>query len=245
MKAVPPVPLEYSFMFKPCIVVPVYRHAKQFVAFSACLPKDISVIIIDDGNIDEDARLLENLGFPLIRFTENQGKAAALLAGMKKAMDEGYSHVLQIDADGQHDPDDIPKFLSTSQENPNALINSCPLYDENAPKLRVYGRKITNFWVWVETGNNKIMDAMCGFRVYPLMAMSPILKRGLVFKRMGVDIELLVRACWEDIEIITLNTKVSYPEDGITNFSLLKDNMNIFALHTLLVCTRLRRLVFD
>ncbi|MCL1892775.1 MAG: glycosyltransferase family 2 protein [Holophagaceae bacterium] len=222
----------------------MYRHAKQFEAFSAYLPKDIPVIIIDDGNTDEDARILGNIGFPIIRLDVNQGKATALLAGMNKAMDEGYTHVLQIDADGQHNPDDIPRFLSTSQDNPGAFINSCPIYDKSAPKSRVYGRKITNFWVWVETGNDKIQDAMCGFRVYPLVAMSPILKKGLVFKRMGVDIELLVRACWANIKIITLDTKVSYPKDGITNFSLLKDNMNIFALHTLLVCTRLRRLIF-
>ena len=231
-------------MFKPCLVVPVYRHAGEFKAFAKRLPEGIPVIVVDDGNTDEEVRLLESIGHPLLRLPRNQGKTAAVLAGMKKAMDEGYTHALQIDADGQHNPDDIERFLQKAQDYPQALINSCPIYDESAPKLRVFGRRITNFWVRLETGDKSIKDAMCGFRVYPLAAMKPILKAGIVFHRMGGDIEMLVRASWHNILVLNLGTKVIYPKGAVSNFSMLKDNLGISALHTMLVFTKIKKLFF-
>lgn len=227
--------------FAPCIVVPVYRHAAKFAAFSKLLPEGLPVIVVDDGNREEESSILQSLGYPMVRLSRNQGKGGATLAGLRKARDYGYSHALQIDADGQHDVSDIPKYLSIAADNPRALVSGCPLYDANAPKANVYGRKITNFWVWVETGCRDIRDAMCGFRVYPLGPMAPLLNKGILFKRMGGDIEILVRAHWQGIKIITLDTKVAYPEDGFSNFSMIKDNIRFFGLHTMLVCTMLTR----
>jgi hypothetical protein len=169
---------------------------------------------------------------------------AAVLAGIKSAGDDGYTHALQIDADGQHCPDDIPEFLRTAKDNPRALINGCPVYDKSAPKSRVFGRKITNFWVWIETGSRSIKDAMCGFRVYPLAPMKAVFRGKLVFKGMGGDIEILVRACWHGIQIINVGARVIYPESCISNFSMLKDNLKFFALHTMLVWIMLKKRVF-
>jgi glycosyltransferase involved in cell wall biosynthesis len=229
-------------MFEPCLIVPVFRHAAQFAAFSERLPKDVPIIVVDDGNTNEDANILNRLGFTIVRLPSNQGKMAAMLVGFKKALAEGFTHALQIDADGQHDPDDIPRFLRAAEDDPRAIINSCPIYDENAPKARVHGRKITNFWVRLETGNKNIKDAMCGFRVYPIAPIEPIILKGLAFKRMGGDIEIIVKASWQGIEVVTLDTKVIFPKGGVSNFSMLKDNLKLFALHTLLVLTRLKML---
>jgi len=93
----------------------------------------------------------------------------------------------------------------------------------------------------METGSRDFSDAMCGFRVYPLGPMRPLLDKGLLFKRMGGDIEVLVRAQWHGLKIIALDTKVTYPADGFSNFSALKDNLYFFGLHTTLVCTMLAR----
>jgi glycosyltransferase involved in cell wall biosynthesis len=219
--------------------VPVYRHAAAFAAFSKLLPRDVPVIVVDDGNPEEESRILAGLGYPTLRLPRNMGKGGAMLAGLRAAAAEGYTHALQIDADGQHDAGDIPKFLSASRDNPGAVINGCPLYDADAPKPRVYGRAVTNFWVRLETGDRGIRDAMCGFRVYPLGPMRPLLDRGLVFKRMGGDIEILVKGRWQGIPIITLETRVTYPKGGSSNFSMLKDNIKFIGLHTMLVCKML------
>jgi glycosyltransferase involved in cell wall biosynthesis len=227
--------------FAPCIVVPVYRHAAVFAAFSKLFPADIPVLVVDDGNDEEDSSILRGLGHQVVRLPNNLGKGGAMLAGLRTAADEGYTHALQIDADGQHDASDIPRFLSASKDNPGALINSRPLYDLSAPKARAYGRIITNFWVRVETGRRDIGDAMCGFRVYPIDPMRSLLNKGLSFKRMGGDVEILVKAHWQGISVVTLDTRVTYPEDGTSNFSMLKDNLRFFGLHTMLVCTMLAR----
>jgi glycosyltransferase involved in cell wall biosynthesis len=221
--------------------VPVYRHAAKFAAFSKLLPAGVPVIVVDDGNGEEEARVLHGLGHPTVRLPRNVGKGGAVLAGLRAAAAEGYTHVLQIDADGQHDAGDIPRFLSASKDNPGALINSRPLFDASAPKARAHGRAITNFWVRLETGGRDIGDAMCGFRVYPIGPMRPLLNKGLSFKGMGGDIEILVRARWQGVTAITLDTRVTYPEDGSSNFSMLKDNLRFFGLHTMLVCTMLTR----
>lgn len=230
-------------MFNPCIIVPVYRHAAQFSDFAPKL-SEYQLIIVDDGNDDEQKALLaavvEKYGARLISLPRNQGKSAAMLAGFNYAMEAGFSHALQIDADGQHDADDIAKFMAQGRENPLCIINGNPVYDRRAPALRRNGRKITNFWVCLETLSHDISDAMCGFRLYPLKQISPLLKKGLVFKRMAGDIELIVKAHWLNIKIINMNTNVIYPENGMSNFQIVKDNVKISVLHTILICGMLR-----
>src|SRR5690606_17949432 len=84
--------------------------------------------------------------------------------------ERGFSHALQIDADGQHDAADIPALLALAKANPEALVSGWPQYGDDMPRSRRYGRWITHFWVWIETLSLAIKDSMCGFRVYPLAA---------------------------------------------------------------------------
>jgi glycosyltransferase involved in cell wall biosynthesis len=221
--------------------VPVYRHAAKFAELSKLLPINVPVIVVDDGNREEESRILHGLGYPTVRLPRNLGKGGAVLAGLRAAADKGYTHALQIDADGQHNVSDIPKFLSVSMDNPDALINSRPMYGADAPKARVYGRMVTNFWVRLETGCRDIGDAMCGFRVYPLGLLGLLLNKGIVFNGMGGDVEILVRAHWQGIAVIALDTNVAYPKDGSSNFSMLRDNLLFCGLHAMLVCTMLAR----
>ena len=224
-------------MFNPCIIIPVFKHAAHLKSFIQKLP-DLPIIIIDDGNPEPDAQILSQIAdshnAALLKLKTNQGKNRAVLTGMQEALKQGYTHALQIDADGQHNAADITKFLDLAKQNPNALINGSPLYDNDAPKSRTIGRKITNFWIMIETWSFDIKDAMCGFRVYPLHDIHPIIKKGLIFNRMGGDIEIIVKSHWQGIRIINIKTKVIYPQDGLSNFKLLKDNIKISLLHTTL-----------
>lgn len=227
-------------MFKPCIIVPVYKHAAQFAEFIPKL-KGFDLIIVDDGNDAVQKAVLAELaaqyGAELVSLAANSGKGAAMLKGFEYAFNAGYSHALQIDADGQHDAGDIAKFMELGAANPGCIINGNPVYDASVPASRRNGRKITNFWVCIETLSRDIGDAMCGFRLYPLKEIAPLVKKGLRFKRMASDIELIVRAHWRKIKIINLDTRVTYPPNGLSNFRLVKDNITISAMHTLLVCS--------
>ena len=157
-------------MFKPCIVIPVYNHGKLLENnLSELLSFNIPLILVNDGSNQETREILtkistENKEIILHNLPKNQGKGAALEEAFFSAFQNGFSHALQIDADGQHQISDIPKFITLAKNNPEALINGTPLYDESSPKSRVYGRKITNFWVALETISLNISDAMCGFR---------------------------------------------------------------------------------
>src|SRR5690625_7050898 len=87
---------------------------------------------------------------------------------MRRAAELGYSHALQVDADGQHNTDDIPRVLALAEASPLALITGVPQYDDSVPRHRYYSRYLTHFWVWVATLTLEIKDSMCGFRVNPL-----------------------------------------------------------------------------
>jgi glycosyltransferase involved in cell wall biosynthesis len=221
------------------LLVPIYNHFKQFNLFYKELPYNIPIIVVDDGSEGEEAlnilEICEQNGLRCIRQEINQGKGKAVMLGLQAAIQAGYTHALQIDADGQHAAKDIEKFFALARFNPEAIINGTPIYNQSVPKSRLQGRKITNFWVKLETLSFQIKDAMCGYRVYPLAQIKPLLSK-LYFWRMGFDIEIIVKSYWRGIKIISLDTAVNYPQSGISHFRILKDNLFISILHTYLCC---------
>ena len=232
---------------KICAIVPVYRHEKasrHVVKSLAAL--NIPVILVDDGNTPEGHEILESIarefpGVELITHKSNLGKGAAMRTGMEAVVVAGFTHALQVDADGQHDLSVIPFFINEAKEHPDDLICGYPEYDESVPKAREQGRKITNFWVAIETLSLKIPDAMCGFRVYPLKTSWPVMKR-LCNKRMGFDIEMIVKLSWAGVKMRFFPVKVHYPKDGISNFRMFHDNVVISMTHTMLCIGMVLRL---
>ena len=162
---------------------------------------------------------------------KNGGKGAAVISGLEKAYEMGFTHALQMDADGQHDADAIPFFLKAAKKHPFDLVAGMPQYDGTVPKSREQGRKITNFWVAVETLSRSIPDSMCGFRVYPIAKVWPVAKKIRTY-RMGFDIEILVRLSWAGLKMYFYPIKVKYPEDGVSNFRAFGDNVEISWTHT-------------
>jgi predicted LPLAT superfamily acyltransferase len=234
--------------FKPCAVIPIYNHKDTIVAtVSALVQQGLPVFVIDDGSDTATQEVLAPLpqqftGVTLQRLPRNRGKGGAVMAGMRQAFTAGFTHALQIDADGQHDNSDIPHFLRAAQDNPQALVCGQPLYDASVPRGRLYGRYITHFWVGIETLTVRPLDALCGFRVYPLQATVALTDRIAMGERMDFDPEILVRLLWDGVPAIPLPTRVIYPERGLSHFDYLKDNVRISRMHTRLVCGMLLRL---
>ncbi len=117
-------------------------------------------------------------------------------AGFRGAARRGFDHVLQIDADGQHDAADLPRFAALAEAHPDAVICGTPVYDESVPKGRLYGRYLTHVWVWINTLSFAIRDSMCGFRVYPLAPVLALIDAVEIGRRMDFDVEILVRLHW-------------------------------------------------
>lgn len=231
-------------MYKLAIVVPIFNHAEQFKKFLPELLKlETPIILVDDGSREaEDIKnIARDFSLNYLRLEKNSGKGAAFFAGLKRAAELGFTHAFQIDADGQHGLEAFNKFLEASRENPKALINSVPQYDSSVPPSRYYGRKFTNMWVLIETFNPNIKDAMCGFRIYPIAEILP-LQRHFKFMRMGFDTEIIVRASWSGLDIISLEVATTYPKDGKSNFRPIRDNFFISLLHTYLCTIAILRL---
>jgi glycosyltransferase involved in cell wall biosynthesis len=206
------------------------------------------VILVDDGSSASCAAVLDALAaahpgrVALERLAVNQGKGGAVLAGFARAAREGYTHVLQVDADGQHTVADLPRFLDAARARPQAVVAGCPVYDESVPALRLYARYLTHVWVWINTLSLAIRDSMCGFRVYPVAPVLALAQRRRLGLRMNFDIEILVRLYWDGVEVVNLPTRVGYPEDGVSHFKAWTDNVLITRLHVALFFGMLPRI---
>ncbi|MGB1277198.1 MAG: glycosyltransferase family 2 protein, partial [Nannocystaceae bacterium] len=194
------------------------------------------VIVVDDGSDapgrDAVAQLAQAGLVHAVHRAQNGGKGAAVKTGFATAAELGFTHVLQVDADGQHHLEDIPNFLDAALDHPNHLILGAPIYDETAPTSRLVGRKITLFWTHIETHGRVIHDPMCGFRIYPVAA---VMQLGKLGERMDFDIEIAVRLVWLGVPVVNLPTKVRYlgsDEGGVSHFDMLWDNLRISWLHT-------------
>lgn len=235
---------------KTCVVIPVYEHAAALGAVLAQIkPLALPTILVDDGSSLVCAQVLmcyaqaEGEWLTLLTRTRNEGKGAAVMDGFRHALQTGFTHAIQIDADGQHQVNDIPKFLAAATNNPSALILGQPIFDQGAPKSRRYGRVITNVWISINTLSGAITDGMCGFRLYPLAAVQALLATTNVAKRMAFDIDIVVRLYWQGLTIINIPTVVRYPPNGVSHFKLWQDNVQISAVHAKLFFGMLMRCI--
>lgn len=206
----------------------------------------LHTLMVNDGSNAGCSNLLRDISareqwITLIERESNGGKGAAVKTGLRASAGLGYSHALQLDADGQHDLADIPQLLALSSVNPQAVISGEPDY-RDVPRVRLYGRYLTHVWVWINTLSLEIRDSMCGFRIYPLAPTLRILDSSNTGDRMDFDPEILVRLHWDGVRVIQLRTTVTYPRDGISHFRGLRDNALISWMHTRLFFGMLYRL---
>ena len=139
------------------------------------------VWIVVDGSTDGTAVKLQALaatdaGLRVFVLPHNQGKGAAILHGLRAAVAHGFTHVLTIDADGQHPAGEIPAFMQVSRENPGALVLGRPVFDASAPRIRIMGRQISNWCTNLETLWEGIGDSLFGMRVYPAQPLLEIME---------------------------------------------------------------------
>jgi len=232
--------------FRPVAVIPVYNHGEAVGAVAANVRSHgLRCILVDDGSSADCAAVLDTLAqasdVALVRLAQNQGKGGAMMAGLRAAAALGHSHALQIDADGQHDARDIPRFLAAAAAEPDAVICGTPVYDESVPKARLIGRYATHIWVWINSLSLEIRDSMCGFRVYPVAPVVRLIDEARLGRRMDFDPEVLVRLHWRGMKIVSLPTRVTYPQDGLSHFRLGLDNWLITKMHARLAVGMLLR----
>ncbi|WP_324020571.1 glycosyltransferase [Pantoea sp. JZ29] len=237
-----------SLTFSPCILIPCYNHGAMIATVLTRLaPFGLPCILVDDGSDAATQTVLdrlaaENSTLTLVRLAENAGKGAAVMHGMQVAAQAGFTHAVQVDADGQHAIEDIPALLALAQQHPEALISGQPVYDASIPRSRLYGRWITHVWVWIETLSLQLKDSMCGFRVYPIAPTLQLAQHATLGRRMDFDTEVMVRLYWQGHPSYFVPTRVTYPQDGLSHFDAFKDNVRISLMHTRLFFGMLPRI---
>lgn len=232
----------------PCLLVPIYNHDETIATVLAELaPYCLPCFIIDDGSDVMSRQVLEQEAekyawVQVLRQEQNHGKGWAVSTGFFYAYAQGYSHAIQIDADGQHNTHDIDRFLAEAAAHPTALILGKPLFGPDVPRSRYYGRKISQWCAWAETLSYTIGDPLFGFRLYPLAATVALLKRQRLGCRMDFEPDIAVRLYWAGVEIRNVETRVFYPAGGVSHFRLFWDNVRLSWLHARLLMGMLVRI---
>jgi len=232
---------------KPCLLIPIFDHKATIEGVLEGLgPVGLPCLVVNDGSNRETTDVLSRLSvkFPWVELSHlpvNRGRGAALQHGYRIAMRRGFSHVVQLDADGQHDPTDVTKFLEATGREPDALILGDPCFDETAPKSRLYGRRLSQVIVWGYTGSFVVHDPLCGFRCFPLEPTVAVLDRYRFGDRMNFDPEIVVRLAWEGLPIVNVPTRVRYFCEGLSHFRLVRDNVLIAATYARLLMALIGR----
>lgn len=189
-------------------------------------------LIVDDGSHRETRMVLDQIEdredwVDVVRHTKNRGRGAALRTLYREAHARGFSHVVQLDADGQHHAADIPRMLDATKSNPRALVLGAPIFGDDVPWSRLHGRKLSQAIVWLQTLSFEVRDPLCGFRCIPLTSTLEILDRNHTGNRMDFDPELVIRLVRAGLPVVNVPTEVSYPESGVSHFRMVEDNLRI------------------
>lgn len=216
---------------KTLIVIPHYNHfATLRRVAEGCLAQNPDVAVFDDGSDVSPEEFLKGLPVTFICFAENRGKGAVILEAARFAAARGFTHLVTIDADGQHDPKDYPLLAGAALKNPRSLVIGKRRWPEEAPFSSRFGRKFGGFWVHFQTGK-PVSDIQSGYRVYPV---EMLLCLPFFSKRYAFEVEAAVRALWAGFGLEEVEISVQYPKNRVSHFSALKDNFRLSVLNTYL-----------
>lgn len=233
------------------VLVPSYNPGpKVYETVTQALRYWAPVWVVIDGSQDgteeglwEMAR--ENPALTVIKLDQNGGKGSAILAGLVRARSQGYSHVLCMDSDGQHPAHLIPAFMQRSQSNLKAMILGAPEFDGDAPRIRVYWRRLSNLLVHLETMGTSIQDSLFGFRIYPTEPLYQVMIARDTMRGFDFDPEAAVRLCWLGVPIMNVPAPVRYfrsGEGGVSHFQYGRDNALLARMHMRLILELIQRL---
>lgn len=232
---------------KPCLTIPIFDHGSTIAdVVDALAPLDLPCFIVDDGSSHATrARLAEiarqRAWVRLERHDRNRGRGVALQTAYRLGHESGFTHVVQLDADGQHDARDVPRFLDAARRNPLALVLGQPVFDQSVPRARLYGRKLSQAIVWAQTLSTAVRDPLCGFRCIPLEPTVRLLDDVQLGRRMDFDPELVVRLVRAGVPVVNVPTAVHYPVGGISHFRMVEDNLRITWAYARLAADAIRR----
>jgi glycosyltransferase involved in cell wall biosynthesis len=192
-------------------LIPVYNHSATIKkVVEGTLKQCPKVVVVDDGSTDAKVTdILKETKVKVITHEKNLGKGAALRTGAEYIKKQGGLYIVTLDADGQHNPEDISHFLPHMDKKADKIVIGTRKFDsENVPERSKFGRKFSNFWINFETGC-RVRDSQSGFRAYPT---SLLVNEKYCSDHYAFETEILVRGVWDGLDIVNVDISVFYPE---------------------------------
>jgi glycosyltransferase involved in cell wall biosynthesis len=231
----------------PCLLIPIYDHGSTIRSVVESLATTgLPLLIVNDGSGTATRTTLDRIAsdfewVEIRHHTVNQGKGAALVTGYRAATESGFTHVIQLDADSQHDAADVRRFLAVAGAHPDALVLGQPIFGDDAPRSRRYGRKLSVGLVWLATLSRSVRDPLCGFRCVPLAPVLRLMDNVSMGRRMDFEPELAVRLVWMGVPVLNVATRVRYFPAGLSHFDVVWDDVRLAWLYTRLAVGMLAR----
>lgn len=231
-------------MFRCIVLVPSYNSGTLLCrTVRAVLAVWADVVVVIDGSTDGSGQAVEGMvatyaGLHVLHLPHNGGKGGAVLHGAEWALQQGYTHVLTMDADGQHPVAAVQDFVEAARRAPQAMVLGVPMFGPDAPALRVWGRKLSNILVQMET-QGAVRDGLFGFRVYPAQQMVSVLRESRFMRGFDFDPEVAVRMVWRGVRTLNKPASVQYfdaAQGGISHFHYVRDNVRLIFMHLRLLC---------
>lgn len=221
---------------KACVIIPTYNNAATLASVISDVAEYTDhIIVVNDGSTDETLEVVQNFAWvQLVSYPNNRGKGRALRTAFQYAVLHHYEYAITIDSDGQHFAKDLPVFMEQLKDTKDAIIIGSRNMDQaSVPGKSSFGHKFSNFWFRVETGIN-CPDTQSGYRLYPLLLLKDIY---FITRKYEFEIEVLVRAAWKGVKVISVPVSVYYPpkEERVSHFRPFRDFTRISVLNTVLV----------
>src|SRR5688572_23700287 len=196
------------------VVIPAFNESATIRdVVSRALRQVDRVIVVDDGSDDGTNAALEGLPATVLRNPANLGKAASLRRGLVHALTDGATAVVTLDADGQHEPEDIPRFVAAHLRDPRSIIVGARLRRrEGAPRARYLANRFADFWIGWAAGY-RMSDSQSGFRLYPATLLSAIDIRNDKSQSFVFESAVLINAARVGVESVAIGISAIY-HDG-------------------------------
>ncbi len=221
-------------MINIAVVIPTFNNRLTLrpVAEKA-VASGLPVLVVNDGSTDGGPGTLAGLAVARVDIPVNRGKGAAIVAGAAWAEEKGFTHIITLDADGQHDPADIPGFIEMIKKDPLSIVVGDRQFRASVPFSSRFGRKWSNMWLWITCGRS-VRDSQSGFRGYPVAALRKVVCYG---RRYDFEVEILVRSAWAGAGITSIPISVHYSAETkkASHFDPFMDNLRISRAYTRLV----------
>lgn len=197
------------------ILIPAYNEqATITTVIDGCLHYTSHIYVIDDGSTDETLSVLKKTTATVYADPINQGKGSALTKGFSHLIEKSYAGVITLDADGQHNPDDLPHFFDQIQKNPDQLIIGARRFNaQQAPRTRLLANKVADFFISC-AAKKSLYDTQSGFRYYPISFLKHYFLHAPQAARFALETEILIQAVKMGVAIAYVNIASYYPENG-------------------------------